>query len=106
MNGCHLAVKTALICWSKCQQAGTPVAAAALLARVHRSMRHERSSTMLVSEAMSSDVNIANPRQTIREAARMMAEIDAGALPVGENDRLVGRSEERRVGEGGSARRP
>src|SRR5262245_41028940 len=90
MNGCHLAVKTALICWSKCQQAGTPVAAAALLARVHRSMRHERSSTMLVSEAMSSDVNIANPRQTIREAARMMAEIDAGALPVGENDRLVG----------------
>jgi CBS domain-containing protein len=90
MNGCHLAVKTALICWSKCQQAGTPVAAAALLARVHRSMRHERSITMQVSEAMSSDVNIANPQQTIREAAQMMAEIDAGALPVGENDRLVG----------------
>jgi len=45
---------------------------------------------MLVSEAMSSDVNIANPRQTIREAARMMVELDAGALPVGEQDRLVG----------------
>jgi CBS domain-containing protein len=39
---------------------------------------------------MSSDVNIASPNQSIREAARMMAKIDAGVLPVGENDRLVG----------------
>jgi CBS domain-containing protein len=45
---------------------------------------------MQVNEAMSSDVNIISPQQTIREAAKMMAEIDAGALPVGENDRLVG----------------
>ena len=28
--------------------------------------------------------------QTIRDVARLMAEIDAGVLPVGENDRLVG----------------
>jgi len=42
------------------------------------------------SEVMSSDVNIASPEQSIREAARMMANIDAGVLPVGENDRLVG----------------
>src|SRR5262245_25491308 len=45
---------------------------------------------MQVRQAMSNDVNIASPSQSIREAARMMAEIDAGALPVGENDRLVG----------------
>ena len=45
---------------------------------------------MQVSEAMSSEVKIANPSQSIRDAARMMAQIDAGALPVGENDRLVG----------------
>ncbi|HEX6005071.1 MAG TPA: CBS domain-containing protein [Burkholderiales bacterium] len=45
---------------------------------------------MRVSEAMSRDVRVANPEQTICEAARMMSEIDAGALPVGENDRLVG----------------
>jgi CBS domain-containing protein len=45
---------------------------------------------MQVSEVMSGDVCIANPRQSIREAAQMMAQIDAGALPVGENDRLVG----------------
>jgi len=45
---------------------------------------------MQVSEVMSSDVNIASPDQSIREAARMMADIDAGVLPVGENDRLVG----------------
>ena len=45
---------------------------------------------MRVCDVMSSDVNIANPDQSIREAARMMANIDAGVLPVGENDRLVG----------------
>jgi CBS domain-containing protein len=45
---------------------------------------------MQVSEAMSGDVKIANPSQSIRDAARLMAQIDAGALPVGENDRLVG----------------
>jgi|SRR5688572_3794041 CBS domain-containing protein len=45
---------------------------------------------MKVSEAMTHDVRIANPGETIRQAARMMAEIDAGALPVSENDRLVG----------------
>lgn len=45
---------------------------------------------MRVSEAMSRDVMVANPDQTIRDAARIMSEIDAGVLPVGENDRLVG----------------
>ena len=45
---------------------------------------------MRVSEAMSRDVRVANPGQSIRDVARTMAEIDAGALPVGENDRLVG----------------
>jgi CBS domain-containing protein len=45
---------------------------------------------MKVREAMTADVRLANPEQTIREAASMMAEIDAGSLPVGENDRLVG----------------
>jgi CBS domain-containing protein len=39
---------------------------------------------------MTRDVRIANPTETIRQAARMMAEIDAGVLPVGESDRLVG----------------
>ena len=45
---------------------------------------------MKVKEAMSTDVQLINPDQTIREAAQMMVEIDAGALPVAENDRLVG----------------
>jgi CBS domain-containing protein len=45
---------------------------------------------MRVNEAMSRDVRVANPQQRISEAAKMMAEIDAGALPVGEDDRLVG----------------
>src|SRR5215510_1579577 len=45
---------------------------------------------MKVQDAMTPDVRIANPNQSICEAARMMAECDAGAIPVGGNDQLVG----------------
>ena len=45
---------------------------------------------MKVKEAMSTDVQLISPDQPIREAAQMMVEIDAGVLPVAENDRLVG----------------
>ena len=45
---------------------------------------------MKVREAMTSDVSLSSPTQSIREAARLMAEQDIGALPVGENDRLIG----------------
>ena len=45
---------------------------------------------MRVSEAMTRDVRVATPGQSIRDVAKMMADIDAGAMPVGENDRLVG----------------
>jgi len=45
---------------------------------------------MQVRDAMTRDVRVATPGQTIRDVARVMAEIDAGILPVGENDRIVG----------------
>ena len=45
---------------------------------------------MKVSDAMSRDVQMTSPKESIRDAARTMAKIDAGALPVSENDRLVG----------------
>jgi len=45
---------------------------------------------MKVSQAMTKDVRIANPEETIEQAARAMAELDAGILPVGEKDHLVG----------------
>ena len=45
---------------------------------------------MRVSDAMTANVRLASPELTIAEAARMMAEIDAGSLPVGDGDRLVG----------------
>src|ERR671936_111065 len=45
---------------------------------------------MRVSEAMTREVRVATPGQSIRDVAKIMAEIDAGAMPVGENDRLVG----------------
>ena len=45
---------------------------------------------MKVREAMTPDVRLVKPNQPISEAARLMAELDIGALPVEENDRLVG----------------
>jgi CBS domain-containing protein len=45
---------------------------------------------MLVSEVMTRDVKVADPEMSIGAAAKIMEEIDAGFLPVGENDRLVG----------------
>lgn len=45
---------------------------------------------MRVSEIMSRDVRIADPEMSIREVASTMEQIDAGFMPVGENDRLVG----------------
>lgn len=45
---------------------------------------------MKVSDVMTHDVRIATPQQTIREAAALMAELDVGALPVSDQDRLIG----------------
>ena len=59
---------------------------------------------MKVSEAMTKDVRVANPEQTLRQAARMMAELDAGVLPVGEDDRLIGMITDRDIAIRGVAR--
>ncbi|MFC3677293.1 CBS domain-containing protein [Ferrovibrio xuzhouensis] len=45
---------------------------------------------MRVSEVMTRDVRLISPDHSIQEAAGIMADIDAGALPVGQDDRLVG----------------
>jgi CBS domain-containing protein len=45
---------------------------------------------MKVSEVMTRDVQLIEPTQTIREAARLMAELDSGILPVRDGDRLAG----------------
>ena len=45
---------------------------------------------MKVKHVMTREVVVASPDDSICEAAQRMAECDAGALPVGENDRLVG----------------
>jgi len=45
---------------------------------------------MKVSQCMSPDVCVAMPDMSLRDAATLMADIDAGALPVRQGDRLVG----------------
>src|SRR6478735_12481018 len=49
-----------------------------------------RRNIMQIAEAMTRDVQTITPDQSIVDAARMMADCDCGALPVEENDRLVG----------------
>ena len=39
---------------------------------------------------MTRDVRLVSPKQSVSEAANLMAELDIGALPVEESDRLVG----------------
>ena len=45
---------------------------------------------MQVQHVMTRDVAMVGPDQTLRKAARLMAEHDIGILPVSEKDRLVG----------------
>jgi|SRR5215469_1008743 len=45
---------------------------------------------MRISEAMTRDVKIISPEDSIEKAADMMRECGCGALPVGKNDRLIG----------------
>ena len=45
---------------------------------------------MQVKQCMTRDVRVVSPDDTIERAAQMMGQIDAGVLPVGEGDRLVG----------------
>jgi CBS domain-containing protein len=45
---------------------------------------------MQVSDVMTPAVHYVHPEQTLREIAIFMADLDVGALPVGEKNRLVG----------------
>ena len=45
---------------------------------------------MNIQEIMTPNVELVDPNTTIRDAAIRMRDDDVGALPVGENDRLVG----------------
>jgi CBS domain-containing protein len=45
---------------------------------------------MQIREIMTHDVDIADPNMTINVVAKRMRDDNIGALPVGENDRLVG----------------
>lgn len=45
---------------------------------------------MKISEIMTSNPDVIDPNASIREAAKRMKDEDIGALPVGENDRLIG----------------
>jgi CBS domain-containing protein len=52
---------------------------------------------MKVSELMTPEVEVIRPDDTLHTAAQMMADLDVGALPVGENDRLMGMISDRDI---------
>jgi CBS domain-containing protein len=45
---------------------------------------------MKIKDCMTRDVKMVTPDSTLSEAAKMMAELDAGVLPVNNGDQLVG----------------
>ena len=45
---------------------------------------------MKIGNVMHRNVQIIGPKESLRNAAAMMKKLDAGALPVGERDKLVG----------------
>jgi CBS domain-containing protein len=49
-----------------------------------------RRSTMKVKDAMHKGVDWVSPDTPISEIAKLMCEHDIGAIPIGENDRLIG----------------
>jgi CBS domain-containing protein len=61
-----------------------------LAAAMTRNLENAMEASMKVSEAMSRDVCVASPNESICEVACTMAQIDAGIVPVAENDRVVG----------------
>lgn len=52
---------------------------------------------MKIKDIMTREVCLVEPDQTIRDAAKRMADLDIGLLPVGENDRLVGMISDRDI---------
>jgi CBS domain-containing protein len=52
---------------------------------------------MKVQQIMSHDVRVVGPEDSVRDAARLMDEIEAGILPVAERDRLIGMLSDRDI---------
>ena len=46
--------------------------------------------SMKISDVMTPDVEVVNPDDTLKTAAQLMADLDSEALPVGQNDLLIG----------------
>ena len=58
---------------------------------------------MRVHDAMTPEVQLCTPQDTIRDAAEAMAALNVGLLPVAENDRLVGMISDRDIATRGVA---
>ena len=71
----------------------------------HMGAQHEEE-LINVSDVMTGDVHLIEPTQTIREAVRLMSEIDVGIMPVREGDRLVGMITDHRGAGGGPGQGP
>jgi len=45
---------------------------------------------MKIRDVMTPDIEVVTPDDTLRTAARLMADLDFGALPVSEDNHLIG----------------
>ena len=61
---------------------------------------------MKVGDLMTPDVEVVAPGDTLKTAARLMADLHCETLPVGDNNRLIGTITGMRYRATGSGRRP
>jgi CBS domain-containing protein len=50
----------------------------------------EGSEMQTIAEVMTTDVEVVRPEETLRDAARAMADLDVGSLPVCDGRRMIG----------------
>jgi CBS domain-containing protein len=65
--------------------------------RLKNTIQTMEAATVKISQVMTHTVRTTSPEASLQEVARMMAELDAGILPVGEDDKLVGMITDRDV---------
>src|SRR5262245_7223372 len=72
------------------RNARRPMRVILLIMRRRRGGLRKRSPSMQVKQAMHKGVRWVDPDTPVAELAKLMREHDIGAIPIGENDRLVG----------------
>jgi CBS domain-containing protein len=86
----RLAPGTACGTFCRCRVAFRPGTLGSGLAREGPLPTHRRSTMPNISDIMTTEVQVVQPQESLRQAATLMQELDIGSLPVCDGERLLG----------------